>query len=795
VSRRSRVARSGSRAWPLRRPYGLLLIVLGTAASCARTPAPVLAPLPASTTREAISFRRDVQPILDRRCVVCHACNDAPCQLLLSSADGIARGATRQPVYHADRLTAAAPTRLGIDAQTTAEWRERGFFGVTGGGSSESLLLLMLELGRAHPFAPGEKLPDSLNLDIDRTMTCAQAAEFTSYARQQPLGGMPYGMAPLSDTELAVLAEWIGSGAPLPDGAAPIPAGASVQVLQWETFLNRPSLKEQVTARYLYEHWFLAHLYFDDLPDGPFFRIVRSSTPPGQQAREIPTRRPYDAPGADRFWYRLVPIDATLVHKTHIVYPLGPARQQRLRALFLDSEWQPTQLPSYAPEQASNPFLTFEQIPARSRYQFMLDDAQYFIMTFIRGPVCRGQVAVDVIEDHFFVAFLDPDRDLSVTDPTFLPRTAEYLSLPAEHLSRLAPGEFWIQYGVEQRKYLDLRERAYDAADLQRLGPTLAAVWDGDGHNTNAQLTVFRHFDNASVVRGFVGGMPKTAWVIDYPIFERIYYDLVAGFDVFGNVTHQVATRLYMDHLRMQGENLFLTFLPPDRREAIRASWYVGATHSLDYTMVDRLHGLSHGTQVPYTTGDVTAELLEQIDARSPAVSGPPDLLNRCAAPPCDRPGATAVERRAERALQPLAAVRGAWVAQMPEVALLRVRGGSGGDAVYSLVHNRAHTNVAFMFDEAQRLQPADDTLTVVQGYVASYPNFILEVDAEQIESFTQTLAGVRDQIDFEAVVETWGVRRTSPALWSAVDWLHDDFRRQSPTEFGYFDLDRYGNL
>ena len=35
-----------------------------------------------------------------------------------------------------------------------------------------------------------------------------------------------------------------------------------------------------------------------------------------------------------------------------------------------------------------------------------------------------------------------------------------------------------------------------------------------------------------------------------------------AGFDVFGNVAHQVSTRLYMDHLRMQAELLFLSFLP-----------------------------------------------------------------------------------------------------------------------------------------------------------------------------------------------------------------------------------------
>jgi hypothetical protein len=59
---------------------------------------------------------------------------------------------------------------------------------------------------------------------------------------------------------------------------------------------------------------------------------------------------------------------------------------------------------------------------------------------------------------------------------------------------------------------------------------------------------------------------------VDFPIFERIYYTLVADFDVFGNVAHQVSTRLYMDHLRMQSETLYLAFMPAQRREEIRAS-------------------------------------------------------------------------------------------------------------------------------------------------------------------------------------------------------------------------------
>lgn len=68
-----------------------------------------------------------VKPVLDQRCVVCHGCVDAPCQLKLSTYEGITRGANRQRVYDGARLLGAPPTRLFIDAQTTSEWRTKGF--------------------------------------------------------------------------------------------------------------------------------------------------------------------------------------------------------------------------------------------------------------------------------------------------------------------------------------------------------------------------------------------------------------------------------------------------------------------------------------------------------------------------------------------------------------------------------------------------------------------------------------------------------------------------------------------
>ncbi|TMP77078.1 9-hexadecenoic acid cis-trans isomerase, partial [Pseudoalteromonas phenolica] len=95
-------------------------------------------------------------------------------------------------------------------------------------------------------------------------------------------------------------------------------------------------------------------------------------------------------------------------------------------------------------------------------------------------------------------------------------------------------------------------------------------IWRGEGENPNAALTIFRHFDSATVVKGFIGQPPKTAWVLDYALFERIHYLLVAGFDVYGNIGHQLITRLYMDFLRLEGEQNFLNLLPLSHRQEIK---------------------------------------------------------------------------------------------------------------------------------------------------------------------------------------------------------------------------------
>ena len=739
------------------------------------------------------TWEEQVKPLVDGRCVVCHGCYDSPCQLNLAAPAGVERGASKEPVYGSGRLGAMDPTRLFIDAHSPDEWRQRGFFSVRD-EEPASLLARMLNLGRAHPPTAEARLPDDLPLDINRRLSCPTAEEFGDYAEDNPLGGMPYGVAALPDDEFTTLDSWARLGAPVPATRTGAPEKTRRTVARWEKFLNGDSLREQLVSRYLYEHLFLAHLTFDAWPEGPYFRLVRSRTPPGQPVDEIATVRPTDDPGVERPWYRLEPVHGSILHKTHIVYVLGDGRMKRLRELFLKDDWQVVALPSYEADVATNPFVSFAAIPSGARYQFLLDDAHYFIMTFIRGPVCRGQVAVDVIQDHFFVTFLDPDIDPSVTQPSYLEEAKSMLALPAAAGSKIEIGNLWLDHNEAQVDYGELRERYFDALDPERRGPSLDWLWDGDGHNPNAYLTVFRNFDNATVLQGFVGDVPKTAWVIDFPILERIYYNLVAGFDVFGNFSHQMSTRLYMDHLRMQSENNFLAFLPADDRKTVRESWYVGAERQVTYFVTNQVRSLEHGTQVSYRTNDPKSELIEMILARAGELAGPPDTLNRCSKPPCDFPGASAGEREVERSLQPLSRLVGAPVAALPDITVVRVKTGERS-LLYALVHDKMHDNVAFMFGEDERRRPDQDRLTLIRGPFGSYPSFVFEVPEAEVPAFVTALSGVKDDASLSAVADRWGVRRTSARFWETVDWLHAEARRWDPMRAGLYDLNRYGNL
>src|SRR5574343_137181 len=155
-------------------------------------------------------YWRDVRPVLDRRCVSCHACYDAPCQLNLTSYSGLTRGANPDPVYWTTpRLFAAQPTRLDVDARLPSQWREKGFFPVLNertdsplANREASVLHRLLDLKRQHPGQTGGPRTDKdIDTSLDRDQICTTAEGVSEYSRRHPTRGMPFAVPPLSEPE------------------------------------------------------------------------------------------------------------------------------------------------------------------------------------------------------------------------------------------------------------------------------------------------------------------------------------------------------------------------------------------------------------------------------------------------------------------------------------------------------------------------------------------------------------------------------------------------------------------
>ena len=735
-----------------------------------------------------IEYYKDVKPILDSRCVVCHGCYDAPCQLKLSSIEGLERGASKQKVYNAARLRAAQPSRLFEDAETVRQWREQGFFPVlndreqtVAANLDASVMARLLMLKYEHPLPDITPLPDSFDFSLYNANHCVRMEEFAGFAQNKPLWGMPYGLPNLPEKEYQTLIQWLAQGA-VYQKETKISEPELALIRHWEQFLNGDSLKHRLMSRYLFEHLFVARLYFSyvDTKKSPqhYYRLVRSSTPPGEPVIRIATRRPYDDPGVTRVYYRLIQEPVTTVVKTHMPYRLDEQRMQRYHNLFIEADYKVSELPGYELASASNPFITFTQIPEKSRYQFMLDEAEFTIMGFIKGPVCRGQIALNVIQDHFWVFFVNPELELKVYQSGFLLKNLKGMHLPARDSSSALIVN-WLKYAKEQENFLKAKSQLLEQ-ETQILN--IDSIWDGDQKNHNAALTVFRHFDSASVVKGLVGEKPKTAWVIDYSLLERIHYLLVAGFDVYGNYAHQLNTRLYMDFLRLEGEFNFLALLPERSRIRVRDEWYERATNTVKNHLYGRYAYLGNESAIHYQTDDHKNELFDLLRSHlGNAVNRSYDLSD------------SGAQNDIETQLKSLERLKGKGIVQLPQVSFLMINDDEETRA-YSLIHNNAHLNISHLFNEGSERISEEDTITVAKGFIGSYPNSFLSVKKEQLPRLVRLLTDMRTEKDYQSLLDQFGVRRNDPRFWHFSDRVHALFKQSQPLKSGIFDYNRLEN-
>ncbi|WP_199609347.1 fatty acid cis/trans isomerase [Flocculibacter collagenilyticus] len=766
---------------------------------------------------QEIEFHRDIKPIFDKNCIACHACYDAPCQLKLESAEGVRRGASKQKVYDGTRIEDIQPTRLGVDAQTVEAWRKLGFFDVVSAHAdlqSSSILQKMVQHGHAKQLKPNQVIPKELQLGLDREYTCPNPGEFEEYVEDFPYGGMPYAVTGLANNDFATLATWLQQGAKIFQPHFKLSESEVKQIDKWEQWLNSKDKRIQLTARYLYEHLFLAHLYFLSAEEVAnitrtdklnFFKLVRSTTPSGKPVIPIPTTRPNDKP-QQPFFYRLVPITSTIVHKTHITYQFDAARLEEYKTLFLKPEWSVGKLPGYDLEEKANPFETFSAMPATSRYQFLLNDAEFFVRNFIRGPVCRGQIATDVIRDQFWVMFEDPNTERYTNNPNYRAKVNSLLGVPGQKSGLSELGSEWLSYQNKRNTYLTKRQEEYN--DFDKDGASLAHIWTGEATNPNAFLTILRHHNSASVMQGWKGGLPLTAWVMDYPLFERTFYELVVGFNVYGSVSHQAQTRLYFDLIRNEGETNFLRFLPPASREKMYSHWYQNSgklKHAITYHELDT----STPTNIKYQTKQPKNELLKRVMAYNPELTKQYDGINRCKGDvPCSLADKKQLDYTAKfseesakyaeavaHQLSDIAAVKAKQlpaVLSFPDTTFIRVRLPNGEMSAFSILRNRRHSNVAFMLGESLRYQESLDSLTILPSVIGSYPNLIFDIKFDDVPKFIARLKAAKNKKSFAKIIDQWGIRRMHPDFWNIFHSFTDYMKKHEAIDAGIYDLNRY---
>lgn len=749
-----------------------------------------------SLTLFGSSYTKDVEPILQKRCAVCHSCYNAPCQLKMESFDGVLRGATKKNVYDAARLDAVEPTRLFMDAFGEDAWRKKGFYGVLDG--NVSIMQRMVELKAGSPAPKGE-----FHAESEDTSCVKDSDEMDKFAKKHPNWGMPFGMPALSKNEYEIVMAWLKDGAVAPTATqkkkeSAVSMVAQKNIAKWEQFLNSKDLKQQIVARYLYEHFFLAHIYFSGDKQGDFYELVRSKTAPLKPIEIIATARPYDDPMSKKVYYRFRKISGVPTHKTHMVVKFDDDVLKNIKDILVKPKWtqKPYQI-SYDIKTAANPLVAYEQIPAKARYKFLLSNVQFIVDTFIRGPVCKGQLALNSIDDHFWVAFMDPEYDLGVKYPEFYREQKDSLALPNELGNDLSLWSlFSDDYRDRYKNYYKAKMALYDANHPK--GLPLDAIWKGERAEDAPLLTVYRHFDSASVHRGVVGELPKTAWVMDYAQLERTYYALVAGFDVFGNLSHQTNIRRFMDFIRVAGELNFVHFLPKSKRLDTIKSWYIGEDElaSLDF---ESAIGLAD-TQVLFKTENIQQEFIEKIVKEHilPSTKITFDDINYFGIyePMVYMPSQLNSRADYHQAFRSLTAPGTGFIKEVHEYGVdllyLHLKNTPQGDKFISMVINRWHDNVNTLFKEKKRLNPAKDTIDFFEGSIGSYPNYFFEVEFGDLADFFDMMHNYDGSPVYKAKLHKYGINRSNENFWQTHDWFMNDFKQKEPLNWGLYDLNRY---
>ncbi len=120
-------------------------------------------------------------------------------------------------------------------------------------------------------------------------------------------------------------------------------------------------------------------------------------------------------------------------------------------------------------------------------------------------------------------------------------------------------------------------------------------------------------------------------------------------------------------------------------------------------------------------------------------------------------------------------------------VVYIRIRKNDGSDAVVTMVINRWHDSVNFMFKESSALNAKKDKADFLKGFRGSYPNYFIDIPQDDLPEFFHILANLEDLGMDEGLklFEKFGVNRSNSDFWEKYDWFQARFVKDQPVQSG----------
>jgi hypothetical protein len=233
----------------------------------------------------------------------------------------------------------------------------------------------------------------------------------------------------------------------------------------------------------------------------------------------------------------------------------------------------------------------------------------------------------------------------------------------------------------------------------------------------------------------------------------------------------------------------------------LRKSWYLGGPITdLKYRYVFPLVDSTAPTSVIYRgEANAKAERVERMlnEYLPPQVRGLPNALNWKILPLPGNTGMAPELTGPKQALRKIASIKSTsstpFARFLPDLGIALVRGKDGHTRLYSLVRNREHANVSWMFGESERLALQEDSLSVRAGVLGAYPNMFFVVPEPEIDLFSSTVARVKSAADYERLVDNFGVRRSNENFWSVYDAINATHVASDPVRSRILDFTRCG--